>query len=129
MHVSHERYAFSDEALIARCLQHFPALACHTCRNDKGPTFGCVMNTTSTPHILEHLVIDLETREACDESRVFTGTTQWDQGTFDVHTGKSELCAHMAVSFEDDLVALGALTRALEFLNDTLISLRGEVSR
>ena len=75
------------------------------------------MKRTSTPHLLEHLVIDAQTRAAKDASRVFTGTTQW--------SAENELVANVAFSYEDDLVALDALTRSLEFLNRALIKLRG----
>lgn len=115
--VSSKRYEETDEALIQEALRHAPTLGQHACRNSVGPVFAAVMGRTSTPHLLEHLVIDAQTRQAEDASRVFTGTTQW--------SAEDELVANVAFSYEDDLVALDALTRSLGFLNDALIRLRG----
>lgn len=115
--VAEERYARTDEALVRRCLQAYPTLGRHACRNGVGPVFAAVMGSTSTPHLLEHLVVDAQTRAAKDTSRVFTGTTQWSV--------QDALVANVAFSYEDDLVALSALNQALSFLNQALIELRG----
>ena len=115
--VSAKRYEETDESLIQAALRYAPTLGQHACRNNVGPVFAFVMKRTSTPHLLEHLVIDAQTRAAKDASRVFTGTTQW--------SAENELVANVAFSYEDDLVALDALTRSLEFLNRALIKLRG----
>lgn len=142
--VAHQRYCTSDDVLVERCLQQYPTLGAHTCRNEVGPTFQCVMKSTSTPHILEHLIIDIETRVACNDERIFTGTTQWDVGADQdtladqgsahadgsAHTDRGThadgtLQALVAVSFEDDVVALGAVNEALNFLNHALLALRG----
>lgn len=111
------RYAQTDSRLIAECLGHVPTLGQHACRNSVGPVFASVMRNTSTLHLLEHLVIDAQTRAAKDPNRVFTGTTQWSAG--------DGLIAHVAFSYEDDLVALDALNRSLSFLNGVLIDQRG----
>lgn len=115
--VAAERYAQTDSKLIAECLGHVPTLGQHACRNSVGPVFAAVMRSTSTPHLLEHLIIDAQTRAAKDPNRVFTGTTQWSAG--------DGLIAHVAFSYEDDLVALDALNRSLSFLNGVLIDQRG----
>lgn len=115
--VAAKRYAQTDEALIAECLYHASTLGQHACRNDVGQVFAAVMKSTSTPHLLEHLVIDAQTRAAKDPDRVFTGTTQW--------SAEDELLANVAFSYEDDLVALDALKGALAFLNKALIRQRG----
>lgn len=111
------RYAQTDSELIAKCLGRVPTLGQHACRNSVGPVFASVMRSTSTPHLLEHLIIDAQTRAAKDPNRVFTGTTQWSAG--------DDLVAHVAFSYEDDLVALDALNRSLAFLNGVLIRQRG----
>ena len=115
--VAAERYAQTDTALVQACLKRVPTLGQHACRNSKGPVFAAVMERTSTPHLLEHLIIDAQTRAAKDASRVFTGTTQW--------SAESALVANIALSYEDDLVALDALKRSLEFLNAELVRQRG----
>lgn len=111
------RYAQTDSELIAECMRRVPTLGQHACRNSVGPVFASVMRNTSTPHLLEHLIIDAQTRAAKDPNRVFTGTTQWSAG--------GALMAHVAFSYEDDLVALDALNRSLAFLNGVLIRQRG----
>lgn len=111
------RYAQTDSDLIMECLGRVPTLGQHACRNSVGPVFASVMRNTSTPHLLEHLIIDAQTRAAKDPNRVFTGTTQWNAG--------DDLVAHVAFSYEDDLVALDALNRSLAFLNGVLIRQRG----
>lgn len=116
--IAHQRYCFSDEQLIDCCLTRYPTLGAHTCRNEVGPTFGCVMYNTSTPHVLEHLILDIQTKAAHDDQRIFTGTTQWDA------QAEETLQALVAVSYEDDVVALAALREALAFLNKALLTLR-----
>ena len=115
--VAARRYAQTDPELITECLHRAPTLGQHACRNSVGPVFASVMKSTSTPHLLEHLIIDAQTRAAKDPDRVFTGTTQWSAG--------GGLIAQVAFSYEDDLVALDALNRSLAFLNGVLIEQRG----
>jgi hypothetical protein len=115
--VAARRYAQTDPELITECLRRAPTLGRHACRNSVGPVFASVMKSTSTPHLLEHLIIDTQTRAAKDPDRVFTGTTQWSAG--------DGLIAQVAFSYEDDLVALDALNRSLAFLNGVLIEQRG----
>ena len=104
--------------LIVQVLDQFPTIPYHACRNGTGPTFSAVMESTSLPHLLEHLVIDIQTRahaEREDETAdpVFTGTTQWSATMDDV--------AIVRVSFYDDLIALGAFKKALRFINQELV--------
>ncbi len=115
--VASQRYANTTPQLIERCLQHAPTLGMHACRNGVGPTFGAVMNSTSVPHLLEHLMVDAQTRAAQSPQRVFTGTTQW--------SAESPLVANIAVSYEDDLAALRALKESMAFLNGALRELLG----
>lgn len=110
-------YRTTSPELIAQVLVQFPTIPFHTCRNEAGPTFSAVMENTSLPHLLEHLVIDIQTRahaEREDEATdpVFTGTTQWSATMRDV--------AIVCVSFYDDLIALGAFKQALHFINQEL---------
>lgn len=104
--------------LIAQVLDRFPTIPYHACRNETGPTFGAVMESTSLPHLLEHLVIDIQTRAHAareDETAdpVFTGTTQWSATMGDV--------AIVRISFYDDLIALGAFKKALHFINQEVV--------
>lgn len=110
----------TSPSLIEAILAQYPTLPLHACRNDAGPTFGAVMNQTSVPHLLEHLVIDIQTRQlaqdpaaqSLEESTVFTGTTQW--------SADDPNLAIVRVSFRDDLVALSALKKALHLINQII---------
>ena len=114
--VSDKRFAYTDQALIQRVLVRCPSLGVHACRNHKGRLFSDVMNNTSVPHLLEHLIVDGQTRRARDEDRVFTGATQW--------SAHDALLAQVTFSYEDDLIALEVLNDCVIFLNETLTVLR-----
>lgn len=109
----------TSPAFIARVLKEFPTLPHHACVNDQGDTFAAVMERTSLPHLLEHLVIDLQVRAQpptlaiADPAPVFVGTTEWT----DEFAGR----ARIEVSFTDDLVALRAFRDATSFLNRTVV--------
>lgn len=101
-------------AVAARASARFPNLVRHACVNEVGDTFGAVIQHTSLPHLLEHLVIDLQTHAMPPNSpAVFVGTTVW----VDQKAGR----ARIEVSFTDDLVALRAFRDALDFLNDVVV--------
>lgn len=103
----------TSPALIERVCAEFPHLARHSCVNERGPYFGAVMNDTPLPHLLEHIVIDLQTRRSDNAAQTFVGTTEW----IDETAGK----ARVQVSFTDDLVALRAFRDAVRFLNDCVL--------
>ena len=98
--------------LIERCLVEFPYLGLHACVNGVGPTFAAVMEDTSLPHLLEHMVIEQQTLASDDEEATFLGTTQFTAEDPDV--------ARVSVSFANDVACLAAFTHALEFLNAAL---------
>lgn len=104
-------------ALAAHVRAVFPDLPSHACVNGVGDTFGVVMEATPLPHMLEHLVIDLQTRAAPAGSRpdvAYVGVTRW--------TDESAGRAHIEVSFTDDLVALRAFRDAARFLNAAVVT-------
>lgn len=102
--------------LMARVLPFFPLLPQHACVNETGPRFGAVMDDTPLPHLLEHLVIDLQAREAPRAEQVYVGTTDWiDEG---------QGMARVQVSFTDDLAALRAFRDAVRFLNESVLPYR-----
>ena len=106
--------------LMGRVLAAFPTVAEHACVNERGPTFAAVMNRTPLPHLLEHLVVDLQVRaesKASAQGRAIVGTSEW----LDEPAG----IARIDVSFADDLVALRAMSDAVAFLNETLQADRG----
>ena len=105
--------------LAQRLVARVPTLPQHDCVNEKGPTFGDVMAHTSIPHVLEHLVIDLQTRQAAHstdprmQARVFRGTTEW----INISEGRAKI----ELDYADDLVVLKALTDSVDILNDVLL--------
>ena len=106
----------TDPVLAARVRASFPHLPRHACVNGAGDTFGAVMEATSLPHLLEHLVIDLQTQAAPPDASpdtAYVGITRWT----DENAGR----AHIEVSFTDDLVALRAFRDATRFLNEAVV--------
>ena len=109
-----EQFAYTNNRIIVEVLSHFPSLGMHACRNHKGRLFADVMNHTSVPHLLEHMVVDGQTRRAQKEDRIFTGTTQWSR--------EDPLVALVVFSYEDDLVALEVLNQCVALLNAILLA-------
>lgn len=97
--------------LAERVCARFPDLPRHACVNGKGDTFGAVIGHTPLPHLLEHLIVDLQTQ--ADPASLFVGTTEWVREA----AGR----ARIEVSFTDDLVALRALSEATRFLNESMV--------
>ncbi len=52
----------SSPQMAARVLEVFPDVSAHACVNDEGDTFAAVIEHTSLPHLMEHLVISLQAR-------------------------------------------------------------------
>ncbi len=118
-------------------LQRLPNLSHHACVNECGNTFGAVIKHTSLPHVLEHLVIDVQvgvemshvqhTGEALCTGKPFAKKDCWsgDKNALDasLYVGISEWIdentgsARIEFSFIDDLVALRALRDAADILN------------
>ena len=94
--------------------------ACCSSREWKGTLPSLVtpstMEATSLPHLLEHLVIDLQTQAAPPDASpdtAYVGITRWT----DENAGR----AHIEVRFTDDLVALRAFRDAARFLNEAVV--------
>lgn len=102
----------TDGAIADAAIKRFPTIAMHACRNAKGPTFGCVMDETSIPHLLEHVLIELQLEAAESETAMLAGNTRW--------TDEGQGQARVQVSFVDDSQALQALAKATEWLELTL---------
>ncbi len=131
--VSDERFRATTPELIKICLADFPLLSQHACRNRKGNTFVSVMENTPVPHLLEHLIVQLQLQAEdvrqksascvqqngalCTNNKadtlVITGSTQW--------SAWDDLLACVSVSFIDDIVALAACNEALNYLNKALL--------
>ena len=114
--------------LIKRVLKCFPNLPNHACVNERANTFGSVINETPLPHLLEHIIVDIQVQmqtempkphgfNAHEISPAFSngtivGTSEW--------LNEKSGIARIDVSFVDDLTALAALKAAVDFLNITL---------
>lgn len=90
--------------LAERALALLPGLARHRCENDANARFVDEMRDTETPHLLEHVTVEL--MALAGSPRSLPARTTWDfsadgQGVFRVR-----------VTFDNDLVALGALREA-----------------
>ena len=107
--VSNGLLRYSNPEVARRLLERYPSLSHHACVNAEGRTFGCVMDHTSIAHLLEHLVIELQTQASSNPSAVFVGTSEW--------VDESAGIARVEVSFFDDLQALHALKEALDIIN------------
>ncbi|MEG0503267.1 MAG: hypothetical protein RR547_01350 [Raoultibacter sp.] len=106
-------HCYTTPRIAETILADHPSLARHACVNDIGPTFGSVINQTSLPHLLEHLVIDLQVRSEGKEDETLVGTSEW--------TDKQAGRATVTVSFTDDLVALRAFRDAAEKITQAVL--------
>ena len=104
---------YTTPKLAASMCEDHPSLASHACVNDEGDTFGCVIGHTSVPHLLEHLVIDMQVRAGGRRDATFVGTTEW--------TDEAQGFATVQVSFTDDLVALRAFRDAADKINGAML--------
>lgn len=99
-----------------------PTLARHACVNAEGLPFAAILDRTSLPHVLEHLIVDFQgelARQAGNGSATgkpltFVGTTEW--------LNEREGLARIEVNLTDDLIALEALKRAQELLDEGMVS-------
>lgn len=98
-----------------------PTLTRHACLNAQGLPFNAILETTSLPHVLEHLIVDFQgalsqdagNRSATGRPLTFVGTTEWlDEGAG---------LARIEVNLTDDLVALEALKRARALLDEGMV--------
>ena len=99
--------------LANRVRTAFPDIVKHACVNGVSDRFVTVMDSTSVPHLLEHLMIDIQVHDDRVEADAsFVGATEW--------LDESAGTALVQVSFADDLCALQALNKSLDFLNAEL---------
>lgn len=99
--------------LPERTLTALPGLERHRCDNDAGLRFADELRDTETPHLLEHLTV--EVMALAGSPRSLPARTTWDfardgAGVFRIR-----------LTFDDDLVALGALSFAARLLSWLLV--------
>ena len=115
-----ERFRRTTPRLAAFVAGQYPDLPHHACVNEAGSSFGDVIEATSVPHLLEHLVISEQVRndQGAATSTTFVGTTEW--------VDEAAGIARVELGFRDDLDALRALNDATRFLNMALITCCGK---
>jgi hypothetical protein len=105
----------------------FPHLERHRCDNGRGYTFRKEAEATEIPHLLEHLIIELQGQAFHHD--VLKGETQWNwqvdpRGRF-----------HVYVQYENELLVLAAIRIAEKIINAldnrelTLLNLADEMDR
>ena len=111
--VAEPRYRYVWPDLVQKVREPYPSLVYHSCVNARSNRFATVMGETSTPHLLEHIAIDVQVHQS-KEGTSFVGATEW--------LDEARGLALVQLSFIDDLEALAAFKAALTFLNDSLIA-------
>jgi hypothetical protein len=105
-----ERYTTDKVPHLPRLLlKMFPHLEHHSCDNGRGYTFRKEAEATEIPHLLEHLIIELQGQALHHE--VLKGETQWNwqvdvRGRF-----------HVYVQYENELLVLAAIRLAEKIIN------------
>ncbi len=132
--------AYTTPEIAARVSADFPDVPRHACLNARGPTFGHVMKNTSLPHLLEHLIIDIQASEYTENEReakqkacapLLVGTTKWiDKQAGTKQKTRAPLLvgttkwidkqaglAQVQVKMVSDLYAMRAIKQACEYIN------------
>lgn len=100
----------------ARVLGLLPNLEHHICVNDSnGDRFGDELVGTELPHLLEHVIIELQGAAQDDNDLALTGHTSW-LDELAVTEPEGFALMRTSVTFADDFVALGAMNAALEII-------------
>lgn len=103
---------YTDPNIASVALREYPSLGVHSCINSQGPTFRDVIENTSFAHLLEHLMIAEQSMLAAEKGIkdvTFVGNTHW--------VDEARGIAEVQVSFIDDLDAISALSKSLQWIN------------
>lgn len=95
--------------LAEQALGALPGLARHTCRSDSPRGMVAELADTETPHLLEHLAVEL--MALAGSPRSLYGSTSWDFARDGARRFR------VTLEYDDDLVALGALKLAGEVVD------------
>ena len=99
-------------AAARNLLALLPGLGKQVCVSGKNRVFADEIVGTQSPHLLEHLCIELMCQEArlagVPATRILTGETSWQHD--------SELM-RVRIAYDDDLVALASLKQACKLLD------------
>jgi hypothetical protein len=104
------------ESMAHRILQVLPSLGDQVCVSYGHARFKEEIVGTQTPHLLEHVAIELLVLEARLDSareRVYTGHTSWvDKSHCKEFLEKPNLCMQVQITYDNDLVTISALRTA-----------------
>lgn len=112
--IADARHRYTTPELVELAIEHYPDLPYHACVNAKGPSFGEVIDSTSTVHLLEHIAISEQVRATAFPSAEFIGTSEW--------VDEAAGLGRIEISFLDDLEALRAFAEATRFLNIAVLT-------
>jgi hypothetical protein len=107
-----DAYTTSEVPRIPRILfKLFPHMATQRCYNDGGYSFRREAQATEIPHLLEHLILEIQDQVRRGVGTPFAGETQWNwtvdpRGRF-----------YVTVDYDNELVALGAIRLAERVIN------------
>lgn len=101
-----------SEQCAARIKEILPNIGNQVCVNGNGDFFEDEICETETPHLLEHIIIELLGKVY---NRPFKGHTSWAQELSQTAPDGFALM-RVTVTFLDDMVALAALKHALVLL-------------
>ena len=94
----------STPDLAVRVLELMPGLRRHTCENGSAHGVAAELADTETPHLLEHIAVEL--MAMAGSPRSLRAETTWD------FSADGAGVYHVRLAYDDDLVALGALKSA-----------------
>lgn len=107
-----DAYTTQGNARIPRSLfKMFPRMATQRCHNDEGYSFRREAEATEIPHLLEHLILEIQDQVRRGQGAPLTGETQWNwtqdpRGRF-----------YVTVDYDNEIVALGAIRLAERVIN------------
>lgn len=106
---------YVDEYVARRIKKLLPNIGKQVCVNGKGDFFADELVGTETPHLLEHIIIELL---GMAYGKIFAGHTSWADELANTASSGYALM-RVTVTFLDDLVALVAFNKALMLLEWT----------
>lgn len=99
------------EEVAGRVLELLPNLAHHVCVNGSGNrSFGAELVGTELPHLLEHVIIELQGK-ATPDTRQLTGHTSWLE-EYARTASRGYALMRTTITFGNDFVALQAVNDA-----------------
>ena len=115
-----------EERVVLKQLLYnrYPKIKEHSCKNSHGPRFDDCVETTSIPHILEHIILE-ELKETASPCRLDPSTplrsAQDDVTLFVAKTSNlGGGVAKIELKYYDDISTLQAIKRAASSLNEML---------